>query len=62
MVLVTLDAKALYTNIPYEEAWEVIEDVLESCSYSFPHFFSLDLLDIILEKNYFQKGDFIAML
>lgn len=57
-VFVTLDIRTLYTNIPHEEGREVIEGILESRSDKFPPtFFLLELLDIILENNYFCRGD-----
>uniref|UniRef100_A0A803SUQ2 Reverse transcriptase domain-containing protein n=1 Tax=Anolis carolinensis TaxID=28377 RepID=A0A803SUQ2_ANOCA len=56
-ILMTLDITALYTSIPLEEARQVIKDVLDTrASLSPPTHFLMDLLDIVLENNYFKFG------
>lgn len=56
-ILVSLDVNALYTSIPHEDAYRVIADVLDSRDKSDPptHFL-LELLELILEKNFFRCG------
>lgn len=52
--LATFDVSALYTNIPHQEARWVVQNKLDSRTVkSPPTHFLLELLDLILEKNYF---------
>ncbi|XP_062826329.1 uncharacterized protein LOC134296130 [Anolis carolinensis] len=54
-VLMSVDVISLYTNIPLEEARYICESTLNRRpNHHPPTFFLLDLLDIILEKNYFK--------
>ncbi|XP_062833196.1 uncharacterized protein LOC134297981 [Anolis carolinensis] len=54
-ILMTLDIEALYTNIPLDEARSVVKDILDTCkSLVPPTHFLMDLLDIVLEYNYFS--------
>lgn len=58
IILATYDVSALYTNIPHDEARIIIENKLDSCPIREPptHFL-LELLDVIMEKNYFHVED-----
>nr|XP_060609685.1 uncharacterized protein LOC132761116 [Anolis sagrei ordinatus]XP_060609686.1 uncharacterized protein LOC132761116 [Anolis sagrei ordinatus]XP_060610145.1 uncharacterized protein LOC132761359 [Anolis sagrei ordinatus]XP_060610146.1 uncharacterized protein LOC132761359 [Anolis sagrei ordinatus]XP_060610703.1 uncharacterized protein LOC132761651 [Anolis sagrei ordinatus]XP_060610704.1 uncharacterized protein LOC132761651 [Anolis sagrei ordinatus]XP_060615565.1 uncharacterized protein LOC13276 len=54
-VLMSIDVTSLYTSIPIEEARTICESTLNRRSNCHPPtFFLLDLLDIILEKNFFK--------
>lgn len=57
-VLFTLDVNALYISIPHENIRTVISTVLDSCNFlDPPTFFLMELLDLILDKNFFRFGD-----
>lgn len=57
-VLLSMDVKALYTNIPHEEARNTVQQTLENDSGNLPPMhFILDLVDIVLENNYFCFAD-----
>lgn len=53
-MLLSLDVVALYTNIPHEELRETLRDVFDRRDNLVPptHFL-LDLVDVLIEKNYF---------
>ncbi|XP_062836681.1 uncharacterized protein LOC134298951 [Anolis carolinensis] len=54
-ILVTIDVTSLYTNIPLDEARTIIENILRRrTKLQPPTHFLMDLLDIVLEKNYFR--------
>lgn len=57
-IMATFDVTSLYTNIPHSEARLAVQLKLESCSsQSPPTHFLLDLLNLVLEKNYFRVGE-----
>lgn len=57
-VLVTLDVNSLYTSIPHNDIRTVIYDSLESRrELDPPTQFLMELLDLVLDKNYFRFGD-----
>lgn len=53
--IISLDVSSLYTNIPHGELRNVLRDILDSREDPHPptHFL-LDLIDILLENNYFR--------
>lgn len=54
-IMATFDITALYTNIPHNEARATVQLKLEMCQLQDPPtYFLLDLLDLVLEKNYFR--------
>lgn len=57
-VLLTLDVTALYTNITHAEVYRAIAHFLDQRIDPFPptHFL-LEILDLVLEKNYFKFID-----
>lgn len=59
-VIVSFDVVSLYTSIPLDEARTTIQDFLSDDSYTGPpSFFIMQLVDILLEQNYFKyKEDF----
>nr|XP_008123603.1 PREDICTED: uncharacterized protein LOC103282659 [Anolis carolinensis] len=53
--LMTLDITSLYTNVPLNEVRTIIKDLFDSReSQTPPTHFLMDLLDIVLENNYFK--------
>lgn len=51
-----MDVNSLYTNIPHETARWVVQNVLDKrCDLFPPTHFLMDLLEIVLEKNYFVQ-------
>lgn len=55
-VLVSMDVNALYTNIPHEGARSVAQGILDSrTDPNPPTHFLMELLEIVLEKNYFTQ-------
>uniref|UniRef100_A0A803TWT5 Reverse transcriptase domain-containing protein n=1 Tax=Anolis carolinensis TaxID=28377 RepID=A0A803TWT5_ANOCA len=56
-VLMTSDITSLYTNIPLDEARTVLKELLDTRESSIPPTqFLIDLLDIVLDYNYFRFG------
>lgn len=56
--LVTFDVESLYTSIPHEDLRSVVQLYLEKdISLQVPVHFVLDLVDLLLEKNYFRFED-----
>lgn len=54
VVMVSLDVMALYTNIPHNEARNVMHKILDArTDRDTPTHFLLDLLNLILEKKLF---------
>lgn len=54
-ILLSLDVVALYTNIPHEELRETLREIFESREELLPPMhFLLDLVDVLIEKNYFR--------
>nr|XP_008114451.1 PREDICTED: uncharacterized protein LOC103279723 [Anolis carolinensis] len=63
-ILMTMDITSLYTNIPLDEARTVIKELLDTRNPPAPptHFL-MDLLDIVLENNYFRcKSQFFLQI
>lgn len=57
-VLVTLDVNSLYTSIPHEDIFLVVDLFLDQHSIRQPpKYFLLELLDLIIENNYFKFED-----
>lgn len=54
--MVTMDVVSLYTQIPQEEALEVLESYLEGRArpHQVPTQFILNLASLALKKNYFK--------
>lgn len=59
-MLVSLDVVSLYTSIPHEDIRSVVQQYLEKdLNLQPPLHFILDLIDILLDKNYFHfDGNF----
>lgn len=67
VILLTLDVdvpvlysnishEVLYSNIPHEE-WDIRRRIVKDILDFHPNIFLFELLDIILENNYFNKSD-----
>lgn len=57
VTLITLNVTFLNTNIPHSEAPKVVQDYLDLHPSKGSYSFLLDLLDLVLEKNYFKFQD-----
>lgn len=58
-LLISLDVTSLYTNIPVDEARDVVQFYLEKETYKgTPVQFILQLVDLLLEKNYFKYENY----
>ena len=55
---VTLDVASLYTNIPQNEALEIIQETLDSWEFlQLPTNFLCHIAELCLQKNFFQFSD-----
>lgn len=63
-ILMTLDVNALYTSIPHEGVRNIVSRILDSREdKTLPTYFLMELLDLVLDKNYFKFGsDFFMQI
>lgn len=54
-LILSLDVVSLYTNIPHDELRVTLQEFFDACeNLNLPTHFLLDLMDILIEKNYFR--------